>query len=163
MKRVLLFTTIFSLFASTTVGQSLIGVGHEGLLIGNSALPITVSTYTPSEGGIATRCMIMVESADIRYSTDGTAPTASVGHPAVADSTFIVPGESIALWLGIRSGGSDAGLQVSCYRGDGPIPDPTPKAVLLSGVTSTATSDPGVTCAGGTTYPTCPLITFTQV
>ena len=139
MKRVLSLVALILLFASATVeaqGQSLVGVGHEDLTVSTTAVSITTTSYVATPN--ATRCIILVEDADIRYSLDGSAPTSTVGHPALQDSTFIIYGEGIAASQFIRSGGSDAGLQIACYRGDAPLPDPTPKATLLSGVTSTA-------------------------
>ena len=56
---------------------------------------------------------ITVETAAIRFRLDGTAPTASVGHPAEAGSTITLNGDEVPKFRAIRRDGVDSSLSIS--------------------------------------------------
>ena len=84
----------------------------EALTVAGSSIGFTAATATTAKLAVA-----KVESAQIRYRTDGTAPTATVG--VVAD-----PGDVIQVWgsadilafRAIRTGGVSATLSTEFSR-----------------------------------------------
>ena len=91
----------------------------EALAVAGSAVPFTVATHTPgtTSGPPAICAVAKVEGAQIRYRTDGTNPTATVG--VIAD-----PGDVITVWgkqdivsiRFIRTGGTSATVNVEYSR-----------------------------------------------
>lgn len=91
----------------------------EALPVSNSAVGFTVDTYTPNGdlGQPATLATAKVESAQIRYRTDGTNPTATVGTIAEDGEVITVESNSdIQAIRFIRTGGGDATLQTEFAR-----------------------------------------------
>ena len=81
----------------------------EQLTVADTAKTLTAATY-----GLAKRSVITVETAQIRFRTDGTAPTAAVGHLAdIGDSVTLESAEDIANFKAIRTGAVSAVLNVS--------------------------------------------------
>jgi hypothetical protein len=80
-------------------------------------------TVTATVGGIALSSAvygtsryaeISIESADIRFTTNGTPPTASVGHLCgPTDIIRLDSNEDIATFRAIRAGAADAIIQVT--------------------------------------------------
>jgi hypothetical protein len=92
---------------------------RERLTIDNTAagIPFTSSTYDPTSGDFkgmpAQIAKCHVESADIRYRQDGTAPSATVGRIAYETSEFYIQGsQNIKKFLAIRTGATSATLDV---------------------------------------------------
>lgn len=60
------------------------------------------------------RMRLTVEGQPVRYRYDGTAPTASEGHPLIATDELIISGQqNIEQFQIIRSGASDATIRVT--------------------------------------------------
>lgn len=83
---------------------------------------VTVSTTAlalPSIPTKASYAIVNISDQPVRYRDDGTDPTASVGMPVVADETIVlVSPQQIRNFRVIRSGGTDAELNVSYYSAD---------------------------------------------
>ncbi len=81
----------------------------EQLTVADTAKILTAVTY-----GLAKRAVITVETAQIRFRTDGTAPTAAVGHLlAAGDIVILESAEDIENFKAIRTGTVLAVLNVS--------------------------------------------------
>lgn len=82
-------------------------VGHQTLAVSTSAVSLTKA------GTNVERAEIHVDDAAIRWRADGTAPTASVGHPQSIDELFALDTiTDIDEFQAIRSGGSDSELNI---------------------------------------------------
>jgi hypothetical protein len=87
-------------------------VGYEQITVSTASVSPTVATVT----GRARMAVFLVVSQALRYRSDGTAPTASVGFPFAADGHIVVIGHSnIVNSEFIRSGGSDATVEAMYY------------------------------------------------
>mgnify|MGYP001605294041 FL=1 len=56
-----------------------------------------------------------VETADVRYRTDGTVPTAAVGMLVASGTDILICGNSLAPFRVIRATGVSAGMTISYY------------------------------------------------
>lgn len=90
MKRVLFAVGFLALVASAKAGSN--SSGFETVTIASeAAVGVTASLYASSSTtDIACGALISIETADIRFRTDGTDPTNSVGHKVVAGDSFLV-------------------------------------------------------------------------
>ncbi|HEX6038902.1 hypothetical protein [Longimicrobium sp.] len=89
----------------------------QQITVSTSSIGFTAGNITSANQGNAVLAVVSVQSAAIRYRDDGLAPTSSVGHPVAADTVIVVCGRAAVLgFRAIRSGGSDATLDVSYYR-----------------------------------------------
>lgn len=82
--------------------------GYQQLTVSTSAVGLTV----PSG---ASRAVIRVEAQPLRFRDDGANPTSTVGFPKVATNEFELYGNSMRAARFIRSGGTDAVLEVLYY------------------------------------------------
>lgn len=92
----------------------------ESLTVSTAALGVTASKLLINqEGGFrkrAVKAFITVESQPVRFRIDGTDPTAAVGHPLAAGDSISIEGEqNVSRLRLIRSGASDATVQVTLY------------------------------------------------
>jgi len=98
-------------------GQGLTPFAFEQLTVSTTLVNFTTATWQPSGEAPAKAALVQVESQPCRYRGDGTAPAAAVGHLLAATDTIVIPSsEACALAGFIRSGGSDATLNVTFYR-----------------------------------------------
>ena len=67
---------------------------HETIAVSNSAKSLTVATFSPASGPGAQGALIAVEGNDVRFWTDGTDPTATVGVLAVVGATITLNGQN---------------------------------------------------------------------
>ena len=87
-------------FETLTVDNTAAGIGGTAATVGNA----TAAFYGP------------VETADIRWRVDGTAPTASVGHLLPVQKTLYIEGtDQIKKILFIRTGAVSASVPVTYY------------------------------------------------
>jgi hypothetical protein len=97
---------------SNIVGTFPVGIkpnGYQQLTVDGTARSLTVPA-----GSV--RAVCVVEDNPIRWTDDGTTPTASVGSQAKADVIFTLYGkESLDAFKAIRTG-SDAKLSISYYK-----------------------------------------------
>jgi hypothetical protein len=91
-------------------------VGHESITVSSTALGFTLATAFPDGLPGADMAVVTVETDAIRHWSDGTAPTATVGHKQAADSSYVVYGQAcLRQHLMIRVT-NDATVRVSYYR-----------------------------------------------
>ena len=98
-----------------------VGFARETLTVDSTAggVGFTAATYAPS-GGVPTRAkraFVTAETAQSRYTYDGTAPTTTLGHLLEAGQSLTVEGyDNIAAFRAIRTGDTSASYQVSFER-----------------------------------------------
>lgn len=91
--------------------------GWEALTVDDTAggVAITSTTYTPTRGAVSQECNCSLETAQIRFTTDGTAPTTSVGHLLEVGQKVKLEGyDEIATFRAIRTGATSGALKVTC-------------------------------------------------
>ena len=89
-----------------------VAFGFETLTVGAAAIGPTVATIYPADGYEATYGLFTVETNDVRYRMDGTAPTDAVGHLLQAEQNLEVHGkENLRNLLFIQVSG---GATISC-------------------------------------------------
>lgn len=92
---------------------------HEQITVSTTAVGFTATKYRPTSADArrATKVVVTVDPTNpIRYTLDGTTPTSSVGHYAVA-TQFVLEGyDNIKNFKAIRQGASDAGVAASFMR-----------------------------------------------
>jgi hypothetical protein len=114
--------------ADMTVRQPMAG-SHESITVSTTALGLTSSKYAPGDSTAetlprhATRrrnaevALITVETDAIRWTCDGTTPTAAIGHKASVDDTIRLEGfDAIRLFKAIRVT-TDSTLKVTYFGG----------------------------------------------
>lgn len=53
---------------------------HESITVSATAIPLTFTNIVPTTGRPAERLLVTLETDNVRYTYDGTTPTATVGH-----------------------------------------------------------------------------------
>jgi hypothetical protein len=93
---------------------------YESITVAASSIGLSATTTDPTVGGGAgpvTGCQARLETAEIRYRLDGTAPTSSEGmvvEPGdVIDIRTYLDAKQIRF---IRTGGTSGVLKVSCWQ-----------------------------------------------
>jgi hypothetical protein len=82
----------------------------ETVTVATTAIGVVAS----SGDNVAHRAVITVETAQIRFRYDGTAPTATVGHLAEIGDRLTIEGRAnIRNFLAIRTGATSGTLQVT--------------------------------------------------
>ena len=89
---------------------NLSAIAFETITVSTTAIGFTAATMTAA----AVMAIATVETNTVRYRADGTAPTASVGHSAVAGSIITVCGPALSRFKMIRAS-ADAPVQVTYY------------------------------------------------
>lgn len=100
-------------------GQQLSPFARETVTIDDTAggVSLTSATYAPATFGPASRAYISVETAQIRFTYNGTAPTTSLGHILEAGDILIIEGiQHIGNFKAIRTGSTSATIQVTYER-----------------------------------------------
>ena len=84
---------------------------HESVTVSTTAIGITA---TASDGVLPATAVITVEDASIRYTVDGTTPTASIGHRAdPGDVIELSDRGEVGQFRAIRKDSSDATIKVT--------------------------------------------------
>lgn len=79
----------------------------------------TTAVALPAVPSKASYAIVNISDQPVRYRDDGVAPTASVGMPVVSgEEIALVSPQQIRDFRVIRSGGTDAELNVSYYSSD---------------------------------------------
>ena len=97
----------------------LIPFGHESVTIDNTAggVGLTAATYAPSTKDMAKEAFLTLETAQIRWTIDGTAPTITVGHLLEIGQTLTLKDQiEIVKFKGIRTGGASGTLKITYLR-----------------------------------------------
>ncbi len=90
-------------------------LNFEAVTVAGTAIGITASTMIANSENYA---VLTTETATIRFTTDGTTPTATVGHLAPAGSKITLDTASeVNAFRAIRTGGVSASVKVSTGRG----------------------------------------------
>ena len=85
----------------------------EALSVAGSSTALTAATYAPAATPPAKMAIARLETAQIRYRLDGTAPTATTGTPMDPGDEIIIYGvPDIASFRAIRTGGVSGTLDV---------------------------------------------------
>lgn len=95
------------------------GFAHEALTIDNTAggIALTAATYAPAGAPGAVRAVLTLETAQIRWTYDGTAPTTTVGHlMETGEKVALTGAETIARFRAIRTGGTSGVLHITYER-----------------------------------------------
>jgi hypothetical protein len=88
----------------------------EKITVGAAAVGIGTSTLQPTSQPDRRYCLIVLETADIRWRVDGTDPSSTTGTPMKADGTITIAGiRNLVRFRAIRSGGSSGVLSVTCW------------------------------------------------
>ena len=89
-------------------------IAHKTATVSNTALTLVGLTFTQAQVDRASRARITCDTQAIRYTYDGTVPTASIGHHlAVGAQTEVTGMANIARLQFIRAGGSDGTAAVT--------------------------------------------------
>jgi hypothetical protein len=106
----------------TIISNALRAVGHSSITVDATAggVALEASRYSSHQAGgfHTTPCaaLITTETADARYTLDGTAPTAAVGHLLESGSALMIEGEdNIANFRAFRTSGTSATFKVTFY------------------------------------------------
>lgn len=84
-------------------------IAFEKITVGSTAVGLTAATYAG-----ATVAEVTFETAAVRVRRDGTAPTAETGTPFFdKDVLLLTSSDQIAKFKAIRSGATDATIQVA--------------------------------------------------
>ena len=80
----------------------------EQITVAGTAVGFTAATFNPGGGaGPAKQALIECETAQLRYTTDGTTPTATVGHLLNIGDRFVIYGnDDVTAFRAIRVGAS---------------------------------------------------------
>ena len=86
-------------------------LNHESVTVAGTAIGITT---TAADGILPTAAYITVEDAAIRFTLDGTTPTATVGHLAQpGDAIELVDRAELTGFSAIRQGGTSGTIKVT--------------------------------------------------
>lgn len=92
--------------------------GYEAITVADTAIGFSGSKMVPGSGlyagKMAKEVFCSLETASIRYTTDGTTPTTSVGHLVDAGQTITLKNPNIIKnFSAIRTGASSGSLKVT--------------------------------------------------
>lgn len=108
------------------MGSSVVGseagnaFNFEQVTVAATSIGLTAATYAPGGGSAnsALQALVTLETAEVRYRYDGTAPTAAVGHILSPGQAILLTGlPTITNFRAIRTGGSSGLISVSYERG----------------------------------------------
>lgn len=110
--------------AQTCTGWSnqLVPMDYEAITVSTVAIGFTATKIVNSSTGLsASYAFFTAETADGRYRVDGTNPTSGEGHIFVGGTTgagyFVCGVQAVRAFRAIRSGGSDATIRATYFRG----------------------------------------------
>ena len=92
-------------------GQAAYGDAQIG--VSRAAVGLSASEYAQPSRKPGAVAKILVETAPIRYTTDGTTPTSSVGMLAYPGDVIKIDVPDFAAFRAIRAGSTDAQLDVT--------------------------------------------------
>lgn len=113
--------------ANVTINSPLKARDHASLTVDNTAggvgfasgdLSVTLTTNDPVViTRYVTEVFCTLETAQIRYTLDGTAPTTTVGHLLEIGDTLTIQGrDNIVNFRAIRTGGTSGTLMITFFR-----------------------------------------------
>ncbi len=94
----------------------LIAFYHGSLTVADSAVPIANSGLRSSTyRSPADKVYMTLETAQIRWTVDGTTPTTAVGHLLEYGQSLTLTGQDIASFQAIRTGGTSGTLMITSW------------------------------------------------
>lgn len=96
---------------------SLFPMGYEQITVSSTAVGFTAAAIQPAGARPADMAVVSVATNAIRSRDDGLNPSATVGFPFAASSTFTVCGAATIQRVKFIRQSADATLDVSYYRG----------------------------------------------
>jgi len=123
MKRITIFTLIVLLFVSLAYAANrpqgqFRPVGEETITVDNTVggKALTATEYISSGRIISDFALIRIEGAQLRYFTNGSAPTSTVGTPALPYETIMLQSyDELVKFRAIRTGTTSATITVNYY------------------------------------------------
>ena len=95
-----------------------IGIAFEQLTVSNSVQVLTPSKYKDSTtSGGCSNALVSLETADIRYTYDGTTPTSTVGHLLTSGNSIVLSGQNqMSQFKCIRAASTDSTISITYER-----------------------------------------------
>ena len=99
--------------------NQLVPFAFESITVSTTPIGFTTATINPDNLTKAAYAFFTVETADGRYRVDGVDPTDAVGHvfDDAAPGYFVCGTVAVSQFRAIRSGGSNATLRVTYFKG----------------------------------------------
>lgn len=98
-------------------GQEVSAMGHESITVAATAIGFTSGTITPATGRPASRAFVTAETAQMRYTYDGTTPTSSIGHLLDVGDILVIEGIiNVQDFLAIRTTGTSGNIRATFDR-----------------------------------------------
>jgi hypothetical protein len=92
-------------------------VTFEQITVANTAIGITSTITNPTGQPQQNRCVARLETAQIRYRTDGVAPTSTVGTVLEVGDVLTIESNADARRIRfIRTGATSGVLDVECFQ-----------------------------------------------
>lgn len=90
----------------------------EQITVSNTAIGFTAAKITPADNGgkVPVEAFVSVQDDAIRFTVDGTTPTASLGHVLEAGSVMRVMGQTDIRQLRMIRVTTDAEVDVTFYK-----------------------------------------------
>ncbi len=105
------------LLAASAAAWAQADATYESITVANTAIGLTATTTNPTGGFQMGRCQARLETAQVRFRFDGTAPTSSEGTLLeVGDVLSLDTIETARRVQFIRTGGTSGVLKVHCWR-----------------------------------------------
>jgi len=108
---------------SQEIGNVIAGLyepyNYEAITVADSAIGFTASILKDNSAPLkdCQRVICTLETASVRYTTDGTTPTTTIGHLLNAGDIVIVQGQpAISNFRAIRTGGTSGSLKCTFER-----------------------------------------------
>jgi len=89
---------------------------HETITVSSTSIGATASKINPGGGGNAYYALFTVETVDVRFWLDGTAPTSTVGTKLSVGQNLEIHGKENIANVRFISTGADATLQANYGR-----------------------------------------------
>ena len=90
---------------------------YETITVADSAIGLTAATIAPSNSSNPIKVFMTLETAQIRFRTDGTDPTSGEGHLLeIGQSMSIDSFKDLGRFMAIRTGATSGVLKVSYQR-----------------------------------------------
>lgn len=90
--------------------------GTESITVSNTAIGFTAATRNPPTGNKPSQAVFTIETAQMRFTVDGTTPTTTVGFLVNIGDIVTINGEhDIKAFRAIRVGSTDATIQPTYF------------------------------------------------
>ena len=94
----------------------LVAIDRETVAVTNTAGGLTAAKIRPGSGAQVHFAQITVETAQLRYTVEGTTATTSIGHIGdIGDVIEVWGGSDMDNFSAIRTGSTSASLQVTYF------------------------------------------------